>query len=47
MTEATQEEANDDAQIFEIEVKQVTGEQITVRADSREEAFEALEQPTD
>ncbi|MDS0258587.1 hypothetical protein NDI56_04070 [Haloarcula sp. S1CR25-12] len=47
MAETTQEEADDEAQIFEIEVEQVTSETITVQANSREEAFGALEHPTD
>jgi len=36
---------SDDAQVFEIEVEQRTAETVTVRAESRSEAFEALKEP--
>jgi len=45
MPETTGEEDDGGEQIFEIDVQQVTSERVTVRAESREEAFNALEEP--
>lgn len=45
-TETTEQEA-DDEKIFEINVQQVTTEMVTVRAESREQALEELEEPQD
>lgn len=36
-----------DKKIFEIEVQQVTSEMVTVKAESRKDAFEALREPQD
>jgi len=35
-----------DSKIFEIQVQQVTSEMVTVQAENRSEAFDALEEPT-
>jgi hypothetical protein len=46
-TSESQPDESTDKKIFEIEVQQITSEMVTVQADSREEAFEALTEPQD
>ncbi|MFC4549371.1 MULTISPECIES: hypothetical protein [Halorussus] len=41
------DETDSEEKIFEISVEQVTHETVTVQAESREEAFEALREPQD
>lgn len=46
-SETNENDDSTDEKVFEIEVEQVTSETVTVQAGSRQEAFDALEHPTD
>jgi len=43
----TDDETHNDSKIYEISVEQLTTETVTVQANSRKEAFEALKEPQD
>jgi len=43
----TNDGRNDNEKLFEIHVEEITSDTVTVRADSREDAFNALKEPQD